>query len=101
MGKKTIQSSKKVHNWSNNPLKNKFIIVPTALFVAIAAVAGPKYAPQIKEAIIHAPIFGQRDQKLVMGKQVKLEYDGYKMDRYDRVLAYPSLSDCIRQKYCR
>jgi hypothetical protein len=25
MSKKVVQSSKKVHNWSNNPLKNKFI----------------------------------------------------------------------------
>lgn len=148
----------KVHNWSNNPLKNKFIIVPTVLFVAIAAIAGPKYAPQVKDAITHAPIFGQRDQKLVTfpdeatiativdgdtvylhngeklryqgvncpekgqpyyqealeenkkfteGKKIKLEYDGYKMDRYDRVLAYPIVADknisieLVRQGLCR
>ena len=129
----------KVHNWSNNPLKNKFIVIPTALLITLAAIAGPKYAPQIKDAVSHAPVFGQRDQKLltfpkegtvvtivdgdtiylhngthvrylgincpekgqpyydeakaynekmVMGKQIKLEYDEYKFDKYDRVLAY-------------
>lgn len=55
----------KVHNWSNNPLKNKFIVIPTALLVTLMAVAGPKYAPQIKDAIQHAPIFGQKDQTLI------------------------------------
>lgn len=129
----------KTHFWSNNPLKNKFIFIPTALLVTLMAVAGPKYAPQINDAIRHSPVFGQRDQKLltfpkegtvvtvvdgdtiylhdgthvrylginspekgqpyydeakaynektVMGKQVKLEYDQYRFDRYDRVLAY-------------
>ena len=129
----------KTHNWSNNPLKNKFIFIPTALLVTLMAVAGPKYAPQVRDAIQHSPVFGQRDQKLltfpkegtvvtvvdgdtiylhdgthvrylgvnspekgqpyydeakaynekmVMGKQVKLEYDEYRFDRYDRVLAY-------------
>ncbi len=129
----------KTHNWSNNPLKNKFIFIPTALLITLMAVVGPKYAPQIKDAIQHAPVFGQKDQrlitfpkegtvttvvdgdtvylhngerlrymginspekgqpyydeariyneKMVKGKLVKLEYDGYRFDKYDRILAY-------------
>ncbi len=134
-----IHMKAKSHSWSNNPLKNKFIFIPTALLITLMAIAGPKYAPQIKDAIQHSPVFGQRDQKLltfpkegtvetvvdgdtvylhdgthvrylginsrekgqpfyqeakdynekmVAGKQVKLEYDEYRFDRYDRVLAY-------------
>jgi len=153
-----VMPRQKVHNWSNNPLKNKFIVIPTALLIGLSTLSvGTKYAPQIKQAVSHAPVFGQKSQtlmtfpdeavvasvvdgdtvylhngqklrymgincpekgqpyyqkaldqnkKLVEGKKIKLEYDGYRFDKYDRILAYPIISgknisiELVRQGLC-
>lgn len=137
MSKKDTRLLEKVHTMSNNPLRNKFIVIPVALLIGLSTLAaGTKYAPQIKEVLNRPPLVRRQvitfpteaevlsvidgdtvyihngskvrylgintpekgkpfyeqatdaNKKLVEGKKITLQYDDYKTDQYDRILAW-------------